>query len=70
MSLLGEDFKDMITLLDQKISACRDSIQKAMLRAERIMEIQKQFDEEVKNDHIMSEDPFLDERQMDYQLDK
>jgi len=60
----------MTTLLDEKINACREAIQKAMERAEGIQKMQKRLNEEIETDHLMFDDPFICEREMDYQLDK
>ena len=52
-----------MTLLNQKINACRIALQKAIQRAEKIQKIQERIVEEIKDDHIKSEDLFLTEQE-------
>lgn len=51
-----------MTLLDEKINACREAMQKAIKRAEEIQEIKRMLEEEIKDDHIrFNTDPFYQE---------
>ena len=44
-----------MTILEQKISACREALQRAIERGEKVVALQKQFDEEIDWQEIQDE---------------
>ena len=50
-----------MTILEKKINKTREAMQMCIARAERIQEMQKRLNEEIKDDHIHLEDPFYQE---------